>query len=191
MPRQLIEADILDDVPAVRPAVTWAVAIAVGYAVVGAGCGWLWASRYTAPTGVVYNHTWYPDHWDAGQRTVFAATGTFVVVALIAGLLLGLAASLVPRMPEVATLVGVVVGSVLATWLMLRVGLHLAPPDPATAAATAADGTQLEGGLATPGWAARTTLPLSSLAVLCVVYLMVTPRSRTDGDVTSAVSGEE
>ncbi|MFT4287318.1 hypothetical protein [Nocardioides sp.] len=181
MSGQLIGADILEDVPAaVRPAVTWAAVIAVGYAAVGAACGWIWASRYTAPSGVVYDHTWYPDEWDAGQRTIFAATGSFVVIAAIAGLVLGLAAVLIPRATEVPTLVGVIVGSVLATGLMLWVGLQLGPSAPAAAAATAADGTALDGGLTTPGWAAWTALPLASLVVLCVVYLMVPARAAGD-----------
>lgn len=183
MPGQLTQPDILEGVPptiAPRTALAWALGIAAVFAVVGAACGWLWGSRYDAPAGVVYDHTWYADPWDAGERTVFAATGSFVAIAFVAGLLLGLGVSLFRRAPELGALAGVVVGSVLATWLMLEVGLHVAPADPAQAAAAAVDGTALEGGLAAPGKAAWTVFPLASLVALCVVYLMVPARPHID-----------
>ncbi len=165
---------------ATRRTVAWVLGVVAVFAVAGLGCGWLWASRFAAPSGVVYSHVWYPDPWDAGQRTVFAATGSYVVIALVAGVVLGILVSVISRGREVATLVAVSVGSAAAGLLMLRLGLHLAPSDPTKVAAEVADGTRLNGGLEAPGKAAWVAFPLAALVPLCVLYLMFQPRRQPD-----------
>lgn len=160
-----------------RP-IVWAVGLLGVFAVVGAAAGWLWRSRLHIPHGVVVSHRWYPNAWDTGERSFFAATGWYVVIALVAGLVLGLLAAWLSRAPELLTLAAVLVGALVAAWLMLVVGLHGAPPDPQIAAARAADGTHLSGTISRPGTAAFVVWPLAALVPLGAVYLIF-PDSRS------------
>jgi hypothetical protein len=134
------------------------------------------------PSGVVLDHRWYPDPWDPGQRDAFAATGWYVVIALVAGVLLGVLAGWLSRAPELVTLAAVVVGSVAAAVVMRLVGLHGAPPDPQLAAAHAAEGTRLSGTIAAPGRGALIAFPLASIVTLALLFLIVTPASARTGD---------
>lgn len=158
-------------------AVGWAAGAVAVFALVGVAAGLLWRSRVHAPPGVVVDHHWYPQPWDSGQQADFAATGWYVVIALLAGLVLGLLAARLSRAPEVVTLGAVVVGSALAGWLMLRVGLHGVPPDPRLAAAHAADGTKLSGTVSRPRPAALVALPLGAIGALCAVFLLAPGRA--------------
>ena len=60
----------------------------------------------------------------------------------------------------------VVAGSVLAAYLMLRVGQHLSPPDPHELAKTAKDGTELEGALRVDAWPPRGAFTFGALVGL-------------------------
>lgn len=159
-----------------RRSLLWAGAIVVVLVAAGVVGGLVWRALVDVPAGIVVNHHWYPDPWDLGQRASFAATGWYVVVAIVAGLVIGLLAAWFSRAPEIVTLVAVVVGSLLAAWLILVVGLHGAPPDPQGAAAHAADGTRLSGTISRPGAAAFITLPLAAIVPLAVVFLLVAER---------------
>ncbi|GAA1961232.1 hypothetical protein GCM10009798_21250 [Nocardioides panacihumi] len=172
-------SDRLTAVRISRRSVAWGAGIFVVLAVVGVLCGLLWRSRLDIPHGVVVSHQWFPDPWDGGERASFAATGWYVVVALGAGVVLGVLAASLSRAQELVTLAAVLVGSVVGTWLMLRVGLHGAPPDPQLAAAHAADGTRLSGTISRPGAAALVTWPLAAVAVVGGIFLLV-PGRRTD-----------
>jgi hypothetical protein len=59
-----------------------------------------------------------------------SADGWFFVIGGVGGLLSGVALSLLRRRDPVATVVLVTLGGLLATWLMLRVGLWLGPANP-------------------------------------------------------------
>jgi hypothetical protein len=59
-----------------------------------------------------------------------SADGWFFVIGAVGGLVSGVALLLLRRRDPVAMVVLVALGGVLATWLMLRVGLWLGPPDP-------------------------------------------------------------
>ena len=108
-----------------------AVATVALFGLVGAGSGWVWWSLWApAPDGVVASGEWLPVPGSAGTSAEFAGTGWYVVVAVVAGLVLGLVVGLALDRAEVVTLVAVTLGSVLAAWLMYRVGLHFSPPDP-------------------------------------------------------------
>ncbi len=129
----------------VAPAVQGGIILAL-FAAAGLFGGWVWWKLWSpAPDGAVFEKQWYPQATE-GLMAEFAGTGWYVVVAIVAGLLLGLVAGLVLDRDEIVTLVAVVVGSALAAWLMLRIGLHFSPPDPQSIAKTAKDGTEL------PGW---------------------------------------
>ncbi len=109
--------------------------------------GWVWWKLWApAPEGAVFDQQWYPQATE-GLMAEFAGTGWYVVVAIVGGLVLGLLAGLLLDRDEIVTLVAVVVGSVLAAWLMMKVGLHFGPPDPQQIAETAKNGTELPGQL--------------------------------------------
>jgi len=150
--------------------VVWVVGIVATFAAAGAVCGLIWRARLHAPDGIVVGGQWYPD---SEQESSFASTGWYVVIAIAVGLVLGLAAAWLSRAPEVQTLAAVLVGSLLAAWLMRVVGLHGAPPDPASAAAHAADGTRLTGTISRPGVAAFVTWPLAAVLAIGTVFLLL------------------
>ena len=163
----------------IRP-LAWAVGIVAVFAVVSVGCGLLWRSRLDIPSGVVAQGRWFPDPWDGGERASFDATGWYVVIAIAAGVVLGLLAAWLSRAPELVTLAAVVVGSLVAAWLMRTVGLHGAPPDPQVAAAHAADGTRMSGTIARPGTAALVAWPLATVVALALFFLLLGERDPAD-----------
>jgi hypothetical protein len=155
-----------------------AIVLAV-FAVVGALAGVWWELWWTPPSGVVLEGAWYPD--DDGVRELFSATGLFVVVALTCGVLAGAACAWYVDRAEVLTMLAVLAGSVLATWLMLQVGQALAPPDPALAARTAVDLTELPGTLEISGDGALVSFPAGALTGVVVVFIGLTPSRRSRG----------
>jgi hypothetical protein len=165
-------SDRLTKVRVSRESVAWAVGIVVALSVVGVVCGLFWRSRLDVPHGVVVGGSWYPDPWDPGEQASFASTGWFVLIALAVGVVLGVLTAWFSRAPELVTLGAVLIGSLLAGWLMLTVGLHGAPADPQSAAAHAKDGTRLTGTISRPGAAAFVTWPLATLVPLGAIFLL-------------------
>ena len=134
----------------VAPAVQGGIILAL-FAGTGLLGGWVWWKLWApAPAGAVYEKQWYPKATE-GLLADFAGTGWYVVVALVAGVLLGVLAGLRLDRNEIVTLVAVVVGSALAAWLMMKVGFHFSPPDPQHIADTAKNGTELPGQLELAG----------------------------------------
>lgn len=166
-----------------RESIWWAVGIVLTLAVAGVVCGLFWRSRLHVPHGVVVGGSWYPDPWDAGEQASFASTGWYVLIALAVGVVLGVLTAWFSRAPELVTLVAVLVGSLLAAWLMLAVGLHGAPADPQAAASHASDGTRLTGTISRPGAAAFVTWPLATLVPLGAIFLLF-PEHRTSSVTT-------
>ena len=145
------------------------------FAGVGALCGLLWFHQWDVPSGTVSGGQWFTD--EHGLRDDFSGTGWYIVITVAAGLVLGLLAAWVCEHSELATLGAVVVGSCLAGWLTYRVGLHLSAPDPQVLAATAADGTRLDGALRVHGLAPYGAFPFGALLGLMAVYLLTGRRS--------------
>lgn len=143
------------------------------FAAVGSLAGVLWELWWTPPSGVVVDHAWVPD--DAGLRELFTGTGQYVVVGLLSGLVAGAASAWFVDRVALLTLVTVVVGSALGAWLMLQVGLALAPPDPDVAARSVADGTALPGTLRVSGAGALASLPAGALTGLVIIFIGLTP----------------
>jgi hypothetical protein len=162
--------------PVERRSLAWVLGIVVVIAAAGVVGGLVWHSLLDVPHGVVVGHQWFPDPWETGERDAFDATGWYVVIAVVAGLVLGLASAVLSRAPELWTLAAVLVGSLLAAWLMRAVGLHGAPPDPQVAAKHAADGTRLSGTLGRPGAAAFVTWPLAAVVPVGVLFLILPGR---------------
>jgi hypothetical protein len=152
------------------------VVILIVFAAVAVFCGWLWQHLWNPPQGVVQNQVWFTD--EAGLRSDFSGTGLYVLIAVLAGLAVGFVTSFFFDRSELATLVAVVVGSVLAAWVMWRVGVHNAPGDPYELAKTAKDGTKLTGDLHVSGKAPFTSFPLGAVVGPAVVFLGLTKRRR-------------
>ena len=160
-----------------RPVLEATIILAV-FALVGAGGGWFWEHRWTPPTGVAYQGKWIPI--GTGPERIFDGTGSFVVIAAIAGLVLGLICAFLFTSSEVGTVVAIVVGAALAAWLMHTVGLHLAPPDPAVRAKDAADLAKIGGTLQTYGDSYRVVFPGAAMLGATLVYLCFPARRRDE-----------
>jgi hypothetical protein len=183
--------DSLDAPPARTRRPTWvvlalqALVVVVVFAVVGVLAGWLWFHVWDVPQGVVSGGQWFTG--EAGLRATFAGTAWYVTIAVVAGLVLGVLFAGLFHRSELVTLAAVVVGSVLAGYLMLRVGQHLSPPDPQVAARTAEDGTRLSGALRVRTWPPRAAFPFGALVGLAIVY--AASISRTPSEVKPSDSG--
>lgn len=161
------------------PEVAQAAAVVALCAAVGAGCGWLWFTIWDPPVGVVFEGMWYLD--EQGLRDEFTATGWFVVVGAVAGLLLGLLCALALSRSELVTLGALLVGVALATYLMWQVGLLLGPDDPRELARAASDGDRLPGQIEVSGRSPFLVLPGTALAALAITYATVPRRIRSRG----------
>lgn len=151
--------------------------VILGFALVGVLAGAVWEWVWTPPTGVALGKEFLLD--GDGLRSDFSSTALYVVVASLAGLLLGvLVAVLAPR-HELLTLVAVAVGSVLAAWLMLRVGVLLGPPDPGPLARAAEDYTPLVDELRVSGRSPFVAFPGGALLGLLVAFVGLNGRSST------------
>jgi hypothetical protein len=166
-----------------------ALGIVVAFGVVGVGCGWLWYHLWDAPSGVVANHQWFTN--EAGLRADFDGVAWYVAIGLVAGLILGILAALLCERSELVTLAAVVVGSVLAAYLMLRVGTHLSPGDPHELAKTAKDGDKLKGALHVDPWPPRAAFPFGALLGLAFVYLLSSGRSPKEPRSTESEQTEQ
>jgi hypothetical protein len=158
------------------PVVIQVVVILVLFAIAGAFCGWLWHHLWTPPHGVVADKVWYTD--EKGLRSDFSGTGLYVLIAVLAGLVVGGLTAFFCDRAELATLIAVTVGAALAGWLMWKVGVHSSPVDPYEAAKTAKDGTKLSGDLHVSGRAPFTAFPLGALTALAIVFFGLTKRRR-------------
>jgi hypothetical protein len=183
MPEQLTEE------PATRsrrvvPAIGQAGIVVAVCAVAGALAGVVWEWLWTPPVGVVIRHEWLVGL--SGLRSEFSATGLYVVVASVAGLLVGALCGLFLDRAELVTLAAVLVGAVLAGWIMAQVGQALGPPDPRQLAETASNGTRLPSDLRIVGkiWPPRSirdpspyvAFPAGATLGLAVVLLGLTKR---------------
>ncbi len=138
------------------------------FAAVGVLSGWLWFRLWEVPSGVVSGGQWYTN--EAGLRDDFTGLAWYVAIAVLTGLVLGMLAAWLLHRSELVTLAAVLAGSVLAAFVMLRVGQHLSPADPHLLARTAADGTELKGSLRVRAWPPRGAFPFGALLGLAIVY---------------------
>ena len=145
--------------------------------VAGAVAGLVWEWLWTPPVGVVQDHRWVLD--EAALRDDFSGTGTYIAVAAVFGVLVGAFVALLFDRAELVTLIAVVVGSVVAGWLMYRVGLAVGPPDPRGLARTAREGAHLPGLLEVHGRSTFVAFPSGALVGLVVVFLGLSRRRPT------------
>jgi hypothetical protein len=155
-----------------------AVVILVLFAVAGLLCGWLWYHLWDVPHGVVSGGQWFTS--EAGLRADFAGVAWYVSIAVLAGLVLGVLSAWLLARSELVTLAAVVTGSLVAGYLMLRLGQHLSPSDPHELAKTAADGTRLRGALRVDPWPPRAAFPFGALVGLSVVFSATAGRTPSE-----------
>ena len=176
--------ELLDAQPETAPRSAWLVVPAQVLATVaifaagGAAAGWLWYKLWDVPSGVVSGGQWYTG--EAGLRDDFQGVAWYVAIAFLAGLVLGMLFAWLCSRAELVTLVAVVAGSVLAAYVMYRVGTHLSPGDPHELAKTAQDGDKLKGALRVPGWPPRGAFPFGALIGLALVYAVSVGRAPTE-----------
>ena len=163
-----------------RPALVQVGLAVLALAAIGALAGVVWEWLWTAPIGVVVDHTWVAQD-EANLRGQFSGTGWYVVVGSVAGLIGGaLVALFLDRVP-IATLIGVAVGSLFGAMVMYRVGVLLGPPDQTRAAAAAKDGTHLPAQLSVSGASPWIALPAGALVAVALVFLGLAAVNREMG----------
>lgn len=151
---------------------TLAAAALVLAALAGVG-GVLWERLWTPPLGIVYQGQWFLE--PAGPDHSFTATGWYVVVGLVVGVVPAAALGWWCRGHEWWLLGGLVVGCLLGGWLMYVVGHALGPSDPSVTARTAEDFTTLPAELtvARTGYLA---IPVGAMLGLGLVTLLTQGR---------------
>ena len=159
-----------------RSPVMLAVVVLGAYALVGLGAGWAWHELWQPSDGVVFEKQWYAG--SEALRHDFSGTGLYVLVAACCGLALGVVFAVVGGSRAVLTLVLCLAGSLLAAWLMLRLGERLGPADPQELAKSAADGTHLPSALRVSGVPPLFGFSLGSLAGLALVFTLFHSNTR-------------
>ena len=126
-----------------------AVLFIAAFALSGALAGVAWERLWTPPDGVVFQEQWFLE--PAGPDFSFSGTGWYVVVALVAGAATALALGWVWPRHELASVLAFLVGSMLAGWVMFKVGHALGPGDPQLLAAGKVDLTSIPSDLTLAG----------------------------------------
>ena len=163
-----------------------AVLFVLALAVSGALAGVVWERLWDAPVGIVYRGEWFLE--PAGPDYAFSGTGWYIVVALVAGALTVLALGWLWPRHEIASLVAMAVGSMLAGWVMFKVGHALGPQDPQLLAAGKADLSTLPSDLLLVGAdekprlfrfdsSALAAFPVGAMASAVFVFLVVSGRA--------------
>ena len=169
MPERVIEERPVVERSSLLPALRQVLLVLGLFAVGGALAGVLWEWIWSPPVGVVLEGKFLLD--GDGLRADFSGTGLYVTIATITGVLLGALVAAVTERREVLVLVAVAAGSVLAGWLMLRVGLALDPPDPRPLAVGLEDFTELPDELHVEGRSPLLCFPAGALVGLIVVFV--------------------
>ncbi|MGD9961263.1 hypothetical protein [Nocardioides sp.] len=169
-----IESEPRADRPARRRLLADILAILATSLVVGVVAGFVWERIWTPPTGAAFQGKWILD--GDGLPKDFSSTGIYVLVAVVAGLLVGTVTSLAFDHDEVVTLAAIVVGSLVATAVMWWVGTTLGPPDPAVLAKTADDFEPIVGDLGVSGKGAFCALPFGAVLSAAAVFFFKPPR---------------
>ena len=151
------------------------VLVLLAYAVVGVVAGYVWEAVWTPPGQVVVHHQVFYDSY-ASLRRVFTGTGWYVVVGAVASALVSLVVCLLTRQRALLTLVLVIVGSAVGAAVMVKVGTHLGPVDPATIAGRTTRRTTVPGPLTVQGTSVLgvkspyLVWPATSLLMLALVF---------------------
>lgn len=145
------------------------------FAVLGVAGGFLWHHLVTLPT---FTRTPQGGSMDQIQLAgMIGIDGWFFVIGGVGGLLAGIALMLRRGAVPVLVVLLLLVGGALASYLMLKVGLHLGPGDPASALTTAKDGATVPVQLRPQAHGVEFAWPLGALVGALLVLLFVSPRT--------------
>lgn len=168
MPRQLTTHDRL---ARLRRGLAQVSVVAASFAGGGLVAGWVWERVWTPPVGIAVKGRFAVIGEATGRE--FEATGSYVVVALAMGLLVGVCVALVVRGGEVTTLLASAVAAVGAGWLMAQLGHRLGPPDPQAAAKSVVDWTELPLDLRVTGLSPYAAFPFGAALGVAVGLLVL------------------
>ena len=162
-----------------------AVGFVAVFALSGALAGVIWERLWDAPVGVAFEDQWFLE--PAGPDYSFSGTGWYVLVALVAGALTAFALGWFWPRHELVGVGAFVVGSMLAGWVMFKVGHALGPQDPRVLAAGKPDLTAIPSDLTLAGVdgqprlfrldsSALAAYPIGAMFASLYVYLVATGR---------------
>lgn len=162
-----------------------AVVIIAVFALSGALAGVIWERLWSPPAGVAFKDTWFLE--PAGPDFSFSGTGWYVAVALVAGALTAFALGWFWPRHELTSLLAIAVGSMLAGWVMFKVGHALGPQDPQLLAAGKSDFTAIPSDLTLAGVdgqprlfrfdsSALAAFPVGAMIASIYVFLVATGR---------------
>lgn len=146
------------------------------FVVLGVVGGVVWFEWWTPTRGVVIQDTWILLPQDSGKD--FAATGGYILGAVLLGSIGGVATAVFVR-PATWALLVAVLGATVAGLIMAALGHQLGPADPRPEAAGKADMTRLPGDLRVVGLSPYLAFPTGSLTALAAIYLGVTDRTQS------------
>ena len=153
-----------------------ALIVVVIFVVVGAVSGFVWHLLWApAPEGLVFDGV---PRFDNDQE--FRSTGLYLIIATVAGLIVGLLCTYVFECHEVWTLMAVALGSVAAGFVMLGVGHALGPDSAASFAEQAEDFEKVRGDLHATWLAVGVSFPAGAL--LGSVTVLSIFAGRTSGE---------
>lgn len=158
----------------------------MAFAASGALAGAIWERLWDAPAGVAFDGRWFLE--PAGPDYAFSGTGWYVVVALVAGAVTAFALAWWWPRHELVGFLAIVIGSMVAGWVMVEVGHALGPPDPRLLAAGEADLTAIPSDLTLAGAdgpprllrfdsSAMLAFPIGAMIASICVYLVASGRA--------------
>ncbi len=170
----------------------WAASVSVA---LGCLLGVVWFWVWEPPQGVVYDGEWFLQ--PSGPDFAFDATGIYVVIGSVAGLLGGVLIGQLVKRSELRVLALVLGGSFLAAWTMYVVGEAIGPGDPQVLAAHAEDLLALPAPLdfgdevryAPFGSTAVLALPIGAVLGLATSLLTYQPSRDSDVAHTGSMGG--
>lgn len=175
-----------------------AVVFVAVFALSGAVAGVVWELLWDAPGGVAFEGRWFLE--PAGPDHSFTGTGWYVLVAIVAGAVTAFALGWCCPRHELVGMAAFVVGSMLAGWVMFKVGHALGPDDPRLLAAGQPDLTAIPSDLTVAGVdgqprlfrldsSAMAAYPIGAMIASIYVYLVAGGRrsSRSRGRHSEAV----
>lgn len=175
--------------PSRRALLLRGLALLLSFPAAGVLLGLLWVDVVWSPgEGQVSSGAWYPlDERALSMQT--DGTSSYVLVAAIGGLVLGLLVALLSTRAELVGLAVVVVGGALAAYVMWAVGTGMGPADPMSLAKDAQDGTRLPSALTVQGASPFLVLPVVALGVLAITFFLSPEAGRAKSGVAADQAG--